>query len=70
MAFLGTAPLGSLMAGAIAERIGPTNTILAGGVGCMAAAVWFGMRLPIIREQVRPIYIERGIIAAELEPEG
>jgi hypothetical protein len=36
----------------------------------MAAAVWFGMRLPIIREQVRPIYIERGIIAAELEPEG
>jgi MFS family permease len=64
MAFLGTAPLGSLMAGAIAERIGPTNTILAGGIGCIAAAIWFGMRLPLIREQVRPIYIERGIIAA------
>jgi MFS family permease len=62
MAFLGTAPLGSLMAGAIAERIGPTNTILAGGIGCIAAAIWFGMRLPLIREQVRPIYIERGII--------
>ena len=69
MAFLGTAPLGSLMAGAIAERIGPTNTILAGGIGCITAAVWFGMRLPLIREQVKPIYIERGIIAAELEPE-
>jgi MFS family permease len=69
MAFLGTAPLGSLMAGAIAERIGPTNTILAGGIGCIAAAIWFGMRLPLIREQVRPIYIERGIIVAELEPE-
>jgi MFS family permease len=62
MAFLGTAPLGSLMAGAIAERIGPTNTILAGGIGCIAAAIWFAMRLPLIREQVRPIYIERGII--------
>jgi MFS family permease len=62
MAFLGTAPLGSLMAGAVAERIGPTNTILAGGIGCIAAAVWFGMRLPLIREQVRPIYLERGII--------
>jgi MFS family permease len=69
MAFLGTAPLGSLMAGAIAERVGPTNTILAGGIGCIAAATWFAMRLPLIREQVRPIYIERGIIAAELETE-
>jgi MFS family permease len=68
MAFLGTAPLGSLIAGAVAERIGPTTTIMAGGIGCILAAIWFATRLPIIREIVRPIYIERGILAAEVEP--
>jgi len=68
MAFLGTAPLGSLLAGAIAQRIGPTTTILARGVGCIAAAGWFASRLPVLREIVRPIYVERGIMAAEVEP--
>jgi MFS family permease len=68
MAFLGTAPIGSLLAGAIAERIGSANTILAGGIGCILAGLWFARRLPILREQVRPIYLERGIIAAEMEP--
>lgn len=68
MAFLGTAPLGSLLAGITAERIGPEHTILAGGVGCILAGGWFALRLPKLREMIRPIYIERGILgAAELE---
>ena len=68
MAFLGTAPIGSLVAGVVAERIGPTQTILAGGVCCLAVAVWFGLGLPALKELVRPIYLERGIIgAAEIE---
>lgn len=64
MAFLGTAPIGSLLAGAIAERIGSEATILAGGVGCILAGGWFAWRLPRLREIVRPIYVERGILAA------
>jgi MFS family permease len=64
MAFLGTAPIGSLVAGLAADRIGPAYTILIGGVCCLVAVVWFSMRLPKIREIVRPIYMERGIIAA------
>ena len=68
MAFLGMAPIGSLVAGVVAERIGPTQTILAGGVCCLAVAVWFGLGLPALKELVRPIYLERGIIgAAEIE---
>ena len=68
MAFLGTAPIGSLLAGLAADRIGPTATIRFGGAACVAAAVWFGLRLPALRVLVRPIYIERGIIAsAEME---
>ena len=64
MAFLGTAPIGSLLAGVIAEHIGSENTILAGGVGCMFAGLWFALRLPRLRDMVRPIYVERGILAA------
>jgi MFS family permease len=64
MAFLGTAPIGSLLAGVLADRVGPSNTILFGGTACLAAALWFGIRLPKLREMVRPIYVERGILAA------
>ncbi|MGH7605631.1 MAG: MFS transporter [Gemmatimonadaceae bacterium] len=64
MAFLGTAPLGSLLGGFVADRIGPMNTITIGGVACVVAALIFGMRLPRLRAHVRPIYIERGILAA------
>lgn len=64
MAFLGTAPIGSLLAGVVADRIGPARTILGGGLCCLAVAAWFAFRLPGIRTLVRPIYIERGIISA------
>jgi MFS family permease len=62
MAFMGTAPFGSLLAGALASRIGAPHTLLLGGLGCIAAALWFASRLPALRETVRPIYVERGIL--------
>jgi len=68
MAFLGTAPIGSLLAGVVANRIGPTNTILLGGLACMAGGTWFAVRLPRFRSFVRPIYVERGIIVTR--PDG
>ena len=64
MAFLGTAPIGSLIAGVAASRIGASNTIVLGGVACILGALWLGMRLPTLRAQVRPIYAERGILSA------
>jgi MFS family permease len=68
MAFLGTAPIGSLLAGVVAARIGASNTIIGGGVLTMLAAIWFSTRLPALRIAVRPIYEARGILmAAETE---
>jgi MFS family permease len=64
MAFLGTAPLGSLLAGFVADHIGPMKTILLGGTSCIMAGLLFAARLPRLRAHVRPIYIERGILAA------
>jgi len=62
MAFMGTAPFGSLLAGSLAERIGAPYTLLIGGIGCVAGAVWFQLALPRLRQYVRPIYIEKGIL--------
>jgi MFS family permease len=64
MAFLGTAPLGSLLAGVLADRIGEPRTIILGGVACVLGAAWFGSRLPRLRELVHPIYVRQGIIVA------
>jgi predicted MFS family arabinose efflux permease len=64
MAFLGTAPLGSLFAGFLADHIGPMETIRLGGAACVVAAAVFAWRLPKLRVHVRPIYLERGILAA------
>jgi len=62
MAFLGTAPFGSLIAGWMASRIGPAHTLQVGGVCCLVAALWFARALPAIRAAVRPIYIRLGIL--------
>ena len=62
MAFLGTAPLGSLLAGVAADRIGAPMTILFGGIACVVAGAWFAGRLPSIREVLRPIYVQKGIL--------
>jgi len=64
MAFLGTAPLGSLFGGFLADHIGPMNTVRIGGAACVVAAAIFALRLPLLRGHVGPIYLERGILAA------
>jgi len=62
MAFLGTAPFGSLLAGWLSTQIGAPHTVLLSGVLCMATALWFARELPAIRLLVRPIYIRMGIL--------
>jgi MFS family permease len=62
MAFLGTAPFGSLIAGTLSARLGAPHTLLIGGVGCLAGAFWFWRNLPALRVAVRPIYVRLGIL--------
>ncbi len=62
MAFIGMLPFGSLLAGSVASRIGTPPTLGAGGLVCAAGAVLFARRLPRLRAQVLPIYVERGIL--------
>ena len=62
MAFMGTAPFGSLLAGALASRIGAQWTIAFGGIACLVGAAFFAVRLPALRALVRPIYVRLGIL--------
>ncbi len=62
MAFMGTAPFGSLLGGALASHIGASETLVIGGSCSIAAGLLFLKKLPTIRKYVRPIYVEKGII--------
>jgi MFS family permease len=62
MAFMGTAPFGSLLAGAVAHRFGAPAALFGGGIGCLLAAAWFARRLPELRRSVLPIYVRMGIL--------
>lgn len=62
MAIMGMAPFGSLLAGAIASRIGAPLTIAGCGVICLLGAGAFARKLPALRAIVRPIYVEQGIL--------
>lgn len=62
MAFRGVAPIGSLIAGALAAKIGAANAVLIGAGVCIAAAFLFARKLPALRKIIRPIYVKQGII--------
>jgi MFS family permease len=62
MSFMGVAPFGSLMAGALAGRIGVTSTMLLGGSICLLGSLVFARNLGSLREHILPIYRQKGII--------
>ena len=62
VAILGTAPFGSLLAGALAARFGVPWTLFGGGLVCAVGAAVFARWLPRLRAEALPIYAERGII--------
>jgi MFS family permease len=62
VAFVGMAPFGSLLAGGLAHLIGAPYTVMFSGACCVAGSAWFATRLPSIREHMRPIYRDLGIL--------
>jgi MFS family permease len=62
MAFQGVAPFGSLIAGAVAARIGAPHTLMIGGSICVVSAALFAWQLPVLRKLIRPVYVDKGIL--------
>lgn len=66
MAFVGMAPFGSLLAGAMAHRMGAPLTVMLNGAVVLLGGIWFATQLPAVRKDIRPIYQELGILPAEI----
>lgn len=63
MAFMGTAPFGSLLAGGLASFLGSPNTLIIGGILCVLGALIFVTKLTELKKLVHPIYVRLGIIS-------
>ncbi|KAB0664221.1 MFS transporter [Oryzomonas japonica] len=62
MAYFGSAPIGSLLAGALAQKIGAAGTIIITGTFCFVGSLWFSLQMPKIGTAMRPIYQEMGLL--------
>ncbi len=70
VSFGGIMPIGSLLAGSVANRIGAPWTVLIGGSVCLCAAAAFAGNLPRLRKMSRSIYIRMGIISDQTSGHG
>lgn len=62
MAFVGSAPFGSLFAGMLAHKIGAPHTVMITGACVVAGALWFTVKLPEMNEAMRPVYAAKGLL--------
>jgi MFS family permease len=65
MMFIGMAPIGALLGGAIASRIGAPLTVAVGGAACLTGGVFFARRLPAIRGEARELIQAQGVFVGE-----
>ena len=63
MMFMGMAPLGALIAGFLATRLGSPGTVAAGGVACMVGGLVFGAGLPQLRGPARDLIVAQQMAA-------
>jgi MFS family permease len=62
MSFMGMAPLGSLLAGYLADEIGAPLTVRLAGIGCITGSLAFALQFRTLRSLIRPIYRRMGIL--------
>lgn len=62
MAFISMVTFGNLLAGTLASHIGAPNTLVLGGLICIAGSLIFIRQLPALRQCIRPIYRRIGIL--------
>ncbi|OUL33710.1 MFS transporter [Nostoc sp. 106C] len=62
MSFLGMIPVGNLLGGFLASRIGAPNTLIIDGIACIIGSIIFGRQLPGLRQLVMPLYEQKGIV--------
>jgi MFS family permease len=61
MMFMGMAPVGALLGGALSDRLGAPLTVALGGLVSVAGAWWFGRQLPKIRAEARQLIMAQAM---------
>ena len=65
MMFMGMAPIGALLGGVLADRLGAQTTVAIGGLASVAGACWFGLQLPKIRVEARRLIVAQAAAGGE-----
>jgi MFS family permease len=65
MMFMGMAPIGALLGGALSDRLGAPITVAIGGLAAVAGAWWFGVQLPKIRVEARQLIVAQAMAGGE-----
>ena len=65
MMFMGMAPIGALVAGFLAARIGAPATLAGGGAICIGGALLFARFLPTLRTEARQMIVELQMSAGD-----
>jgi MFS family permease len=65
MMFIGMAPVGALLGGALASKIGAPWTVAIGGAACLVGGAVFARQLPSIRGEARELIRAQGIFLGE-----
>jgi MFS family permease len=65
MMFMGMAPFGALLGGAIADRLGAPVTVAVGAVASLGGALWFGMQLPKVRVEAHRLIVAQAVAGGE-----
>lgn len=61
MMFMGLAPVGALLGGALSDRLGAPWTVAIGGLASVFGAWWFSRQLPKVRAEARKLIIAQSI---------
>ena len=65
MMFMGMAPIGALLGGALAEHMGAPRTVAIGGIACLLGAGWFARHLPKIRVEAQRLIFAQAAAGGE-----
>ena len=62
MMFMGMAPIGALLGGALSDRLGAPMAVAIGGFASVMGAWWFSIQLPKIRVEARRLIIAQSMV--------
>jgi len=65
MMFMGMAPVGALLAGVVAHKLGAPLTLAMGGLACLVGSAMFGVYLPGLDSETRQLILAQEMVGGD-----